>query len=244
MTSFTPSGDLAIEYGLDDRATDATVWAYRGAARASAAGSRRRARRPIRSATTRSSRSRSARSCRSGPRRKPRDQVIVVDAGRAMFGERFARAKRLAVQITQEMDRRDRVTSSRATSRCKAMPGGFVAPGAPAAHDVDAFLAGASRRTARAISSARCARRRSWRARCGPRSSGRRALRRQERHGGDAGGQGVPHRARAAGAARHHRRGSHQPGAGADGAAARLRRDHRRSAHGLRHAASAFPTSR
>ena len=38
----------------------------------------------------------------------------------------------------------------------------------------------------------------------------------QERHGGDAAGQGVPHRARAAAAARHHRRGAHQPGAGAD----------------------------
>ena len=45
---------------------------------------------------------------------------------------------------------------------------------------------------------------------------------RQERHGGDAAGQGVPHRACAAAAARHHRRGAYQPGAGADGEAARL----------------------
>ncbi len=44
----------------------------------------------------------------------------------------------------------------------------------------------------------------------------------QERHRGDAGRQGVPHRARAVAEARHHRRGAHQPGAGADGATARL----------------------
>ncbi len=54
---------------------------------------------------------------------------------------------------------------------------------------------------------------------------------RQERHGGDAAGPRLPHRLRAGAAARHHRRGAYQPGAGADGAAARLRRDHRRSAH-------------
>ena len=57
---------------------------------------------------------------------------------------------------------------------------------------------------------------------------------RQERHGGDGAGQGLPHRARSAAAARHHRRGAYQPGAGADRPAARLRRHHRRSAHRLR----------
>ena len=56
----------------------------------------------------------------------------------------------------------------------------------------------------------------------------------QERHRGHAGRQGVPHRACAVAEARHHRRGAHQPDAGADGAIARLRRHHRRSAHGLR----------
>jgi hypothetical protein len=73
---------------------------------------------------------------------KPRDQVVVVDAGRTMFGERFARAKRLAVQLVQEMDRRDRVTILACDVSCKAMPGGFVAPGAPSAHDAEAFLTG------------------------------------------------------------------------------------------------------
>ena len=44
----------------------------------------------------------------------------------------------------------------------------------------------------------------------------------QERHGGDAAGPRFPHRARAVAAARHHRRGAHQPDAGAARAIARL----------------------
>jgi hypothetical protein len=64
--------------------------------------------------------------------------IAVIDAGRTMIGERFARAKRLAVQMTQEMDRRDRVTVLACDVSCRAPPGGFVALGAPGAHDVDA----------------------------------------------------------------------------------------------------------
>ena len=147
MTSFAPSGDLAIEYGLADETTDATAWAYRAdvpsvtQAPESAAGSTKakevdpigsdpfvaialRPKLPKWSAI------------------EPRDQVIVVDAGRTMYGERFARAKRLAIQMTQEMDRRDRVTVLACDVSCKTLPGGFVAPGAPSAHDVDAFLQG------------------------------------------------------------------------------------------------------
>jgi hypothetical protein len=143
MTAFTPSGDLAIEYGLDDRATDASVWAFAA---------------PAASAAPEAAKARSTSAPESigndpfvaialRPKlpkwsdTKPRDQVIVLDVGRAMFGERFARAKRLAVQIAQEMDRRDRMTVLACDVTCRRMPGGFVAPGAPAAHDVDAFLA-------------------------------------------------------------------------------------------------------
>ncbi|MBX3222179.1 MAG: FecR domain-containing protein [Labilithrix sp.] len=151
MTSFAPSGDLAIEYGLDDKKTDATVWAYRAESGAPApaaaepAGVRPSAKAskdedlvgtdPFVAIALRPKLPRWSES-------KPRDQVIVVDAGRTMYGERFARAKRLAVQMTQEMDRRDRVTVIACDVSCKALPGGFVAPGAPSAHDVDAFLGG------------------------------------------------------------------------------------------------------
>jgi ferric-dicitrate binding protein FerR (iron transport regulator) len=145
MTAFTPSGDLAIEYGLDDRSSDASVWAYSAPPVAE-----------IAAAATAKTTKTEADSIGNDPfvaialrpklprwtDTKPRDQVLVIDAGRAMFGERFARSKRLAVQIAQEMDRRDRLTVLACDVSCKAMPGGFVAPGAPAAHDVDAFLAG------------------------------------------------------------------------------------------------------
>jgi hypothetical protein len=150
MTAFTPSGDLAIEYGLDDRATDASVWAYSAppaivAASPVAANSAAGAKITKTEADTIGNDPFVAIALRPKLPKwtdtKPRDQVVVIDSGRAMFGERFARAKRLAVQIAQEMDRRDRLTVLACDVTCKAMPGGFVAPGAPAAHDVDAFLA-------------------------------------------------------------------------------------------------------
>jgi hypothetical protein len=141
MTAFTPSGDLGIEYGLEDRASDASVWAYASPA-LTAAPSSGKARDP----DTVGSDPFVAIALRPKLPRwtevTPRDQVIVVDAGRAMFGERFARAKLLSVQLAQEMDRRDRMTVLACDVTCTAMPGGFVGPGAPAAHDVDAFLAG------------------------------------------------------------------------------------------------------
>jgi hypothetical protein len=59
-----------------------------------------------------------------------------------MFGERLRRASRLAVTLAQQMDRRDRVTVLACDVECRALPGGWLAPGAVAAHDVDAFLAG------------------------------------------------------------------------------------------------------
>ena len=131
MTAFVPSGDLSIEYGMDDASTDATAWAYRDPRSSGAAdpiGADPFVAIALRPKLPKWSEA------------KPRDQVIVLDAGRSMFGERFARAKRLAVQMTQEMDRRDRVTVIACDVGCRAMPGGFVAPGAPSAHDVDAFL--------------------------------------------------------------------------------------------------------
>lgn len=70
----------------------------------------------------------------------PRDHVIVIDTGRSMFGERLSRAKRLAVQLVQDLDRRDRVTVLACDLTCRALPQGLVTPGSAAAHDVDAFL--------------------------------------------------------------------------------------------------------
>jgi hypothetical protein len=135
QSAFAPSGDLAIEYALDDRSTDATAWGFRAPPVAvdpkkpDPIGNDAFVAIALRPKLPKWSEA------------KPRDHVLVVDSGRAMFGERFARAKRLAVQIAQEMDRRDRLTVLACDVTCRRMPAGFVAPGAPGAHDVDAFLA-------------------------------------------------------------------------------------------------------
>jgi len=135
MTGFTPSGDLAIEYTLaGDRTSDVTAWAYDAASLTGAAP-------PAADADAYVAIALRPKLPRWADVR-PRDQVVVVDAGRAMFGERFARARRLAEQITEEMDRRDRLTVLVCDVSCRAMPGGWKAPGPGAAHDVDAFLAG------------------------------------------------------------------------------------------------------
>lgn len=138
MSSFVPSGDLAIEYSLGDRTSNATAWAYRASESATVSSAKDRD--PIGRDAFVAIALRPTLPKWTDP--KPRDQVIVVDTGRAMYGERFARAKRLAVQMTQEMDRRDRVTVLACDVGCRQLPGGFVSPGSTGAHDVDAFLAG------------------------------------------------------------------------------------------------------
>ena len=59
-----------------------------------------------------------------------------------MFGERFARARGSPCRSSQEMDRRDRVTVLACDDDVPSDAGRAHAPGSPAAHDVDAFLAG------------------------------------------------------------------------------------------------------
>src|SRR5262249_20264521 len=147
MTAFTPSGDLFIEYALDDQQTAASAWAFSAPSTAAA------------STYDKTGGAAIAKPAKAEPDpvgtdpfvaialrpklpkwadTKPRDQVVVLDVGRAMVGERLQRAKRLTVQLAQEMDRRDRITVLACDTTCKAMPGGFLAPGAPTAHDVDA----------------------------------------------------------------------------------------------------------
>ena len=140
MSAFTPSGDLAIEYGMGDKTTDATVWAFAAPPAATTAPDAKKEADAIGNDAFVAIALRPK--LPNWADTKPRDQVIVLDSGRAMFGERFARAKRLAIQIAQEMDRRDRLTVIACDVSCKTLPGGFAAPGAPAAHDVDAFLTG------------------------------------------------------------------------------------------------------
>ena len=126
-SSFRPSGDLVIEYGAGDKGSPLSAFAFATPARDGKPGERFAAvsLRPILPKWTDV---------------KPRDQVLVVDTGRAMFGERFKRARRLAVEIAQEMDRRDRVTVLACDVHCRPLSAGFLGPGSGSAHDIDAFL--------------------------------------------------------------------------------------------------------
>lgn len=125
--AFRPSGDLVLEYTTADKASPMSSYAFRSPAHDGKPGD-----------------TYAAFALRPNLPKwsdvRPRDQVVVIDSGRAMFGERFLRARRLAVQMIQEMDRRDRVTVLACDLRCKPLASGFVGPGAAAAHDVDAFL--------------------------------------------------------------------------------------------------------
>jgi hypothetical protein len=127
MTSFTPSGDLTVEYEAENATADAVAWGFTDNTGKSPESFAAIALRPKLPHSLEAA---------------SRDQVVVVDAGRSMTGERFQRARKLASQIVSELDRRDRVTVLACDVECKAMPGGFVAPGGPGAHDADAFLAG------------------------------------------------------------------------------------------------------
>jgi hypothetical protein len=129
MTGFVPSGDLSIEYALADRANDASVFAFADPRAGGEDAFVAVALRP---------------KLPKWVDVKPRDQVLAIDTGRAMFGERLKRAHRLAVQIVQEMDRRDRLTVLACDVACRALPGGWLTPGSGAAHDVEAFLAGST----------------------------------------------------------------------------------------------------
>lgn len=125
-TAFVPGGDLTVEYATKDLASEASAFGFApvGTGEDGFVALSLRPQLPPRIAE------------------RGRDQVVVVDTGRSMFGERVRRASRLAIELAQQMDRRDRVTVLACDLACRAMPGGWHAPGASTAHDVDAFLAG------------------------------------------------------------------------------------------------------
>lgn len=130
FTNFTPNGDLSVEYTLPDRRADVSAWAFDGEdkndpdAHLVAFAVRPKLPRPKEA--------------------RLRDQVIVVDTGRSMYGEKAVRARKLAKLIVADMDRRDRVTVLACDTSCRPMRAGFIAPGPAGAEDVAAFLSDAS----------------------------------------------------------------------------------------------------
>jgi hypothetical protein len=123
VNDFAPSGDLSVEYTLRDRTTDATAWGF------SDGTADRFVTLALRPKLPRADELRA------------RDYAIVIDGGRSMFGERWARASRLAIELASQMDRRDRVTVLTCDLRCRRLDGDLRAPGAATAHDVEQFLA-------------------------------------------------------------------------------------------------------
>jgi Vault protein inter-alpha-trypsin domain/von Willebrand factor type A domain len=126
--SFRPTGDLTLEYALaSDRTADVTAWAYTDPGSSEGPD-------PFVALAMRP----------KLPRWEHapwRDQVIVVDAGHSMTGDRFRKAARLAAEVAGEMDRRDRVTVLVCDVTCRRLPEGWLSPGAPATQAIDAFLA-------------------------------------------------------------------------------------------------------
>ncbi len=119
--SFSPTGDLTLEYALPNRKSELSAWAF------DAGGDRfvAMALRPHLPASAEA---------------RPRDWAVVVDSGRSMFGERFARAARVAVALAQTLDRRDRVTVLACDVACRRNTAGFVPAGASGAKAVADFL--------------------------------------------------------------------------------------------------------
>ncbi len=167
-TSFTPSGDLTVEYALPDRDKEVTAWAYRmdtfaaPSATGTTSGAPAQAA-PVKAATPDEKAAiEAARTIANDaspyvaiavrpklPRwqeQKERTHVIVVDTSRSMIGERFARARRLTSTIVKEMDRRDSFMVLACDTTCRGMDGTVAprpsAPGASAAADVEKFLSG------------------------------------------------------------------------------------------------------
>lgn len=71
-----------------------------------------------------------------------RAYVMIVDASRSMYGERFKRAGALAARMAGELDRQDRFTVLACDTSCRAMPGGLIEPSSAAAALVEQFLSG------------------------------------------------------------------------------------------------------
>ncbi len=160
-TEFVPAGDLTVEYALPDRDKEVSAWAYAPAAVQTIAAPAQAGPQKARSDEEKAAAQTAAAILDDSspyvaitvrpllPRwreAKEHLHVLVVDASRSMFGERFARATHLASAIVREMDRRDSFLLLACDTVCRPMTteqGGTAqpaAPGASASGDVERFL--------------------------------------------------------------------------------------------------------
>jgi hypothetical protein len=126
---FRPSGDLVIEYAMENPKAEVTTWAYQPASASGDDGS------PYVALALRP----------KLPRRKEKEaheQVFVVDTSRSMVGERLRRAKALVGGMIRELEESDHVQVLACDVGCRPWPQGSVEAGSEAAEAAERFLSG------------------------------------------------------------------------------------------------------
>ena len=157
---FVPSGDLVVEYALANADKEMSAWAYQPvSADGGDSNGNQEAKPAPKSAAKSANEDAKADAARFDDRdpylalalrpklprwseERQRAYVLVLDASRSMFGERFRRASALAGRVVQELDRLDRFTVLACDTTCRPMPGGLQIPSDSAATQVNSFLAG------------------------------------------------------------------------------------------------------
>ena len=136
---FVPSGDLVLEYGLNEPGAELKAWAYAASGAppsgAASAGALADTTAPYVTLALRPELPRAAERAR-------RAFAVVVDSSRSMFGESYARARNLAGRLARELDPDDRVVVLACDTECRTAPGGLEKPGADAEARVLGFLGG------------------------------------------------------------------------------------------------------
>ncbi len=151
---FSPVGDLALGFQLENPSAPVRVWAYEPHGLAPQPPSRRSG--PSASTTRFGAVGTSAADevPDSAPylaialrpdlprraERQARDYVLITDTSRSMIGESYRRAVAVIERTIAEMDRNDRVTVLACDSVCQSLPGGYRTPGGETAEAARRFL--------------------------------------------------------------------------------------------------------
>jgi ferric-dicitrate binding protein FerR (iron transport regulator)/tetratricopeptide (TPR) repeat protein len=133
QSGFVPRGDLVVDYRASDRDAELRAWTFQGGA-AVAPDDKLAAKQGvgidpkiIDAQRLVAADGRPTAVLALSPKlprwaqTKPRDYVLVLDGSQSMVGERFARARQLAVAMIDQMDRRDRFTALVCDSDCTGL---------------------------------------------------------------------------------------------------------------------------
>ncbi|MBK8995160.1 MAG: FecR domain-containing protein [Myxococcales bacterium] len=158
-SSFSPSGDLTVEYALPERDAELTAWAYKPSADEA---SKLRQKAEAKTAAPKTDdhailKAAPPVAAKLGddapylavalrpklPRSREEGQrtfAIVVDSSRSMFGESYKRAVNVATKLVRELDRGDSFTLLACDTDCRTMPGGMQIPSGQTALEARRFL--------------------------------------------------------------------------------------------------------